>query len=48
MVKKLISTDPSRNFEMLGEVEVSSLSEVKAAVRRARLAQPAWHGGGRA
>lgn len=39
---KLASTNPSRNYEVIGEVEVSTEQDVKDAVARARAAQPAW------
>ena len=38
----LISTNPSRNYEILGEVAVSTPVEVSAAVTKARTAQPSW------
>jgi acyl-CoA reductase-like NAD-dependent aldehyde dehydrogenase len=39
---KLVSTNPSRNFEIVGEVEVSTEQDVKDAVSRSRAAQLAW------
>lgn len=39
---KLISTNPSKNFEVLGEVEVSTEKEIKGAVLKARKTQPTW------
>ncbi|MEM9468546.1 MAG: aldehyde dehydrogenase family protein [Pseudomonadota bacterium] len=38
----LISTNPSRNYEILGEVEVSSESEIQSKVDKARKAQKSW------
>ncbi len=38
----LVSTNPSRNYEILGEVAVSTPAEVTAAVANARAAQPGW------
>lgn len=38
----LVSTNPSRNYEILGEVAVSTPGEVIAAVANARAAQPGW------
>lgn len=42
MPSTLISTNPSRNYEILGEVVVSTPSEVSGAVTKARAAQPGW------
>jgi acyl-CoA reductase-like NAD-dependent aldehyde dehydrogenase len=39
---KIISTNPSRNYEVIGEVEASTEQEVKEAVAEARAAQPEW------
>jgi succinate-semialdehyde dehydrogenase / glutarate-semialdehyde dehydrogenase len=39
---KIPSTNPSRGYEVVGEVEVSTEQDVKDAVARARAAQPAW------
>lgn len=39
---KLTSTNPSRNYEIVGEVEVSTEQDIKNAVEKARAAQPAW------
>jgi succinate-semialdehyde dehydrogenase/glutarate-semialdehyde dehydrogenase len=39
---KITSTNPSRNYEVIGEAEASSVQEVKDAVAKARTAQPAW------
>lgn len=39
---KLVSTNPSDDFAVLGEVEVSSPTDVRHAVERARNAQPDW------
>jgi len=38
----LISTNPARNYEILGEVAVSTPEEVSAAVAKAGAAQPGW------
>jgi acyl-CoA reductase-like NAD-dependent aldehyde dehydrogenase len=38
----LVSTNPSRNYEILGEVAVSTPGEVSAAVAKARAARPGW------
>ena len=38
---KLVSIDPSNN-EVLGEVEISTQSEIDAKVKSARLAQQSW------
>lgn len=40
--KMLISTNPSRGYEVLGEVEVSSEEDVAAKVAAARVAQKDW------
>jgi succinate-semialdehyde dehydrogenase/glutarate-semialdehyde dehydrogenase len=39
---KIASTNPSRNYEVIGEVEVSTEQEVKDTVTKARSAQPKW------
>lgn len=39
---KLISTNPARDFAVVGEVEMSTGKDVIAAVTAARAAQPAW------
>lgn len=39
---KLISTNPAKNFQPIGEVEASTKEQVEAAVARARMAQLAW------
>ncbi len=39
---KLISTNPSKNYRVIGEVEVSTFDDVQAKVAAARKAQPAW------
>lgn len=39
---KLVSTNPGRNYEVIGEVEVSTEADVKVAVEKARAAQPKW------
>jgi acyl-CoA reductase-like NAD-dependent aldehyde dehydrogenase len=41
---KLVSTNPSRGYEVVGEVEVSTPEDVEAAAARARRAQPLWAG----
>lgn len=38
----IISTNPAKNYEVLGEVVVSTEAEVKSAVENARRAFPAW------
>ncbi|MBL4588667.1 MAG: aldehyde dehydrogenase, partial [Alphaproteobacteria bacterium] len=38
----IISTNPSRNYEVLGDVEMSSPEEVQAKVRAAKDAFPTW------
>jgi acyl-CoA reductase-like NAD-dependent aldehyde dehydrogenase len=39
---KMISTNPSRNYEVLGEVEMSTRQDIVGAVTKAHTAQPAW------
>ncbi|MBI4176336.1 MAG: aldehyde dehydrogenase [Candidatus Aenigmarchaeota archaeon] len=39
---KLISTNPSRNYEVLGEVNISSEKEIQDKVKLARSAQKNW------
>jgi acyl-CoA reductase-like NAD-dependent aldehyde dehydrogenase len=41
-MSKLISTNPSRNYEVIGEVEASTEQDVQTAIAKARQAQPAW------
>src|SRR5690242_12087451 len=41
---KITSTNPSRNYEVIGEVEAATEQEVIDAVAQARAAQPAWSG----
>jgi aldehyde dehydrogenase (NAD+) len=38
----IVSTNPGRNYEVVGEVRVSSAADITVAVRQARAAQPAW------
>lgn len=38
----LVSTNPARNYEVLGQVPISTRAEVVAAATKARAAQPAW------
>lgn len=44
MPQELVSTNPSRNYEELGSVEVSSTHDIQAAVAAARTAQSSWQG----
>lgn len=39
---KLVSANPARNYEAVGEVEVSSPAEIKAKIAKARAATIAW------
>lgn len=39
---KLISTNPSKNYEVIGEVEISTEQDIRDAVTRAREAQLKW------
>lgn len=39
---KITSTNPSRNYEIVGKVEASTDQQVKQAVAKARAAQPKW------
>jgi len=41
-MSKLVSTNPSKNYEVIGEVEVSTEQDVIAAVARAHDAKKAW------
>jgi len=41
---KTVSTNPSRNYEVIGEVEVSTEQEIKDAVARGRQTQTVWQG----
>jgi acyl-CoA reductase-like NAD-dependent aldehyde dehydrogenase len=38
----IVSTGPGRNYEVVGEVRVSSAADIAVAVRQARAAQPKW------
>ena len=38
----LVSTNPAKGYEKLGEVEISIRADVEAAVQKARKAQPMW------
>jgi len=40
---KLVSTNPSKNYEMIGEVDVSSEKEIKQKVEKARKAFNEWN-----
>ena len=40
--QKIISTNPAKNYEVIGEVNVSTDAEIKMAVENARKVQPAW------
>ncbi len=42
MASTLVSTNPARNYDVLGEVMVSTPNDVADAVAKARAAQPAW------
>ncbi len=44
MTATLISTNPAKGYDVLGEVAVTKPSEIVAAVARARDSQPAWQG----
>ena len=39
---KLISTNPSRNYEKIGEVKISSMREIEGKVKSARNVQEEW------
>ncbi|MDD2870426.1 MAG: aldehyde dehydrogenase [Candidatus Gracilibacteria bacterium] len=39
---KLISTNPSNNFEVLGEVEITSEAEIIEIVQKSKIAQKLW------
>lgn len=39
----IVSTNPARDYEVLGEVAVSTPEEIQAKVSAARKAQSAWH-----
>lgn len=41
-MNKLISTNPSKNYEVIGEVEVSTSQEIKQKVAEAQTAKKAW------
>ncbi len=39
---KLVSTNPSKNFEKIGEVDISSENEIAGKVKKAREVQKSW------
>ena len=39
---KIVSTNPGKNYEVVGEVESATEADVKDAVEMARAAQPKW------
>jgi len=39
---KLVSTSPSRNFEVIGEVQTSTEKEIKNAVLKAKKGYRTW------
>jgi len=39
---KIVSTNPGRNFEVIGEVEAASEADITKAVEKACSAQPSW------
>jgi len=39
---KIVSTNPGRNYEVIGEVEAASESDITKAVDKARSVQPSW------
>lgn len=41
-MSKLISTNPGRNYEVIGEVEISTEDEIKEKVKKAHLAKQKW------
>lgn len=41
-MKKLISTNPARNYEKIGSVKISSKSEIKSKIASAQKAKTAW------
>jgi len=41
-MEKIISTNPARNFQKIGEVEVSSKKDIAGKVRQAHAAKNAW------
>jgi acyl-CoA reductase-like NAD-dependent aldehyde dehydrogenase len=40
----IVSTNPGRNYEVVGEVRVSTAADIAVAVRQAHAALPAWQG----
>jgi acyl-CoA reductase-like NAD-dependent aldehyde dehydrogenase len=41
---RIVSTNPGRNYEVIGEVRVSTAADIAVAVRQARAVLPAWQG----
>jgi succinate-semialdehyde dehydrogenase/glutarate-semialdehyde dehydrogenase len=39
---KITSTNPSLNFELIGEVEIDTEESIKEKIRQARIAQEKW------
>jgi succinate-semialdehyde dehydrogenase/glutarate-semialdehyde dehydrogenase len=42
-MRKLVSTNPAKNYEVIGEVEVSSKKEIREKVARANAARGEWY-----
>jgi succinate-semialdehyde dehydrogenase / glutarate-semialdehyde dehydrogenase len=42
MTNKIASTNPSLNFELIGEVEIDTEESIKEKIRQARIAQEKW------
>ncbi len=41
-LQKIISLNPGKNYELIGEVAISTKSEIDTKIAQARAAQPAW------
>lgn len=41
-MKKIISTNPAKNYEVIGSVNISILSEIKQKVKEANQAKTYW------
>ena len=43
---RIVSTNPDRNYEVVGEVRVSSAADIAVAVRQVRVCHPVWQAPG--
>ena len=41
-LEKIVSLNPSKNYEQIGSIDISTSAEIKQKVANARVAQPGW------